>query len=222
MPPRTAPARPPPPAPRRARARRRPRVRRRPFLAGEGEPVGSLRDVVRDRRERPVGVPRGGAGPCRARRREPGSAPVPPDDQFGQEGVHFGLERAQSVERLRLRVEPPVGHRAPVEHLAEHGAAGRLVLGHVVVEPLADPEGLRDVGAGVLQRLGERSGRLRPVLRLGEAELLLAGLDRVVGRGKSPDPPVVTSTSRSYLSYFLFLPLSIYVSAAPSAERTSG
>ena len=63
---------------------------------------------------------------------------------------------------------------------AEPGALLFLGVGDVVVELLLQFEGFGHVALGILQRLGEVADGGVAVLRLREAEFLLAGLDGVV------------------------------------------
>jgi len=79
-----------------------------------------------------------------------------------------------------------VGLGEPVDDVGEHPAALVLGLGLVVVEELADAERLGQLFLGALEGLGEAAGGLVAELGDGEAELLLAGADGVVGLDQEP------------------------------------
>ena len=91
------------------------------------------------------------------------------------------LELAQLVERRGLLVEPRVRLLAQRDDARVPGARLLLGVGCRVVELLLEREGLREVLLRVGERLLELDGRGIAELRLREAELLGAGLDRVVG-----------------------------------------
>ena len=68
-----------------------------------------------------------------------------PARQLDQCRRRVALEIAQLADAFGLRVERRLGSGRPLDDLAEHRLAGRVVLGLVVVEPLADGERAREL-----------------------------------------------------------------------------
>ena len=90
------------------------------------------------------------------------------------------VEPAQLLERIRLRVERRVGALGELDELQRHRAVLLGGLGEGVVELVLDLEGLLRRRLGVGERGAEVPDLVVAELRLGEAELLLAGLQGVV------------------------------------------
>ena len=90
------------------------------------------------------------------------------------------LQFAERVEISLLFLEGGQCGLRTADDFAEPAALLLLGVRDVVVELLLQLEGLRHVGLGLVQRLGEVADGGVPVLGLGEAEFLLAGLDGVV------------------------------------------
>ena len=138
--------------------------------------------VAGDRRERHRRVGRGQRADRDARRVEP-LAQGRRRAGVGLQGLlDVGLEVAQLVEAGLLRVEHR-GHRGARPQDARGRLADlRLGVGDVVVERLAQPEGLGDLRLRVGEHGLELAGGVGSELRLREPELLVRGLDGVVDR----------------------------------------
>ena len=96
---------------------------------------------------------------------------------------HLGqvlLQVAQPVEGGRLGVEALVRGAAQAQDLAEQVRAGSAFVRLLVVDALAEREGLHQLGARLLQRGAELRHCLVAELDLREAELVLGGLHGVV------------------------------------------
>ena len=92
----------------------------------------------------------------------------------------FFSSRAECVERVGLRVEIGVGALAQLDDLRRQPALLFGRLGVPIVELLPDRECLRNLLLRSGEDRGEVGGRRIAELRDREAELLLAGLERVV------------------------------------------
>ena len=101
------------------------------------------------------------------------------DGGEGLRGVLFQL--AERIEVGLLLLQRGQGGLGAADDLAEPGPLLLLGVGDVVIELLLQLERLGHVALGLLQRLREVPDGGVAVLRLREAELLLAGLDGVVG-----------------------------------------
>ncbi len=161
----------------------------------KGQPFLGLADVVRHLRQCAVsrispgdrsGTPRRRRFwpglPWRRRRRQP--APAGRSSQAP----------AEESKSAFLLLEGRQRSLGPADDLAEPGPLLLLGVRDVVIELLLQFERFGHVGLGVLQCLGKVPDGGIAVLRLGEAKLLLAGLDGVV-RSISSEPLLRRSSS---------------------------
>ncbi len=146
-----------------------------------GQPLLDLLDVARHRAPRGLGVAVE-AGQRLARRRQPVLDVLDPTGQLDERRRCVAFEVAQPADVGRLRIEPVERPGRALDDLAEHRIAGGLVLGHIVVELLAERERGRQLALGIGDGAAQLPDGVGTVLRLGEVDLLARVADALVGR----------------------------------------
>ncbi|WP_241532999.1 PTS sugar transporter subunit IIB [Clavibacter michiganensis] len=146
----------------------------------EGEERAGLVDVAGDGRHRRAGVAAAEEVHRLLRPLDPGLQRLRLGDDGGEGLRRVLLERPELLERLGLRVELGARLLAEVDDARRPGAALLVGVLDRVVELLLQGERLADLAARRDEHLAVRADGAGSELRLGEAHLLLAGLERVV------------------------------------------